>query len=202
MSDHNQDSEQKNIAQHNTIKEYFENHPNLDINTKDVVDWVSKIYLERTGKVFRDPDRGIRYLYQKGFLQKVAKGVYRYNPEYAQNKRQEDFTTGQKKEILKRDGYKCVICGVGRENGADLHVDHIKPKDMGGLATIENGQTLCSQHNFLKKNLKQTETGKKMFIRLYELAKKENNQELQGFCESILQTFEDFQINGHIEWKK
>lgn len=123
-------------------------------------------------------------------------------PKYIQKKKQKNFTTVQKKEILNRDVYKCVICGAGRENGVELHVDHIKPKDMGGLATIENGQTLCSQHNFLKKNLKQTETGKKMFIRLYELAKKENNQALQEFCIEILNTFENFNINGHIEWKK
>ena len=41
-----------------------------------------------------------------------------------------------------------------------------------------------------------------MFIRLYELSKKEGNQELQEFCIEILQTFEDFNINGHIEWEK
>ncbi len=202
MSDINNESTEKSLVQLNIIREYFEMNPDVEIHTKDIVDWVSATYLERTGKIFRDPDRGIRSLYQKGFLLKIAKGVYKYDPQYAQNKRQADFTVSQKNEILKRDGYKCVICGASRENGADLHVDHIKPKDMGGLATIENGQTLCSQHNFLKKNLKQTETGKKMFIRLYELSKKDNNQELIDFCETILQTFEDFKINGHIEWKK
>jgi hypothetical protein len=41
-----------------------------------------------------------------------------------------------------------------------------------------------------------------MFIRLYELSKKENNKELQEFCIEILKTFEDFNINGHIEWRK
>ena len=202
MSDINNESTEKSLVQLNIIREYFEMNPDVEIHTKDIVDWVSATYLERTGKIFRDPDRGIRSLYQKGFLLKIAKGVYKYDPQYAQNKRQADFTVSQKNEILKRDGYKCVICGASRENGADLHVDHIKPKDMGGLATIENGQTLCSQHNFIKKKLKQTETGKKMFIRLYELSKKDNNQELIDFCETILQTFEDFKINGHIEWKK
>jgi hypothetical protein len=201
VSDINESTE-KSLVQLNIIREYFEMNPDVEIRTKDIVDWVSSTYLERTGKIFRDPDRGIRSLYQKGFLLKIAKGIYKYDPQYAQNKRQADFTMAQKNEILKRDGYKCVICGAGRENGADLHVDHIKPKDMGGLAIIENGQTLCSQHNFLKKNLKQTETGKKMFIRLYELSKKENNQELIDFCEAILQTFEDFKINGHVVWKK
>ena len=150
MSDIHQEPTEKSSVQLNIIKEYFEMHPDVEIHTKDVVDWVNSTYLERTGKIFRDPDRGIRSLYQKGFLQKIAKGVYKYDPKYAQNKRQADFSSAQKNEILKRDGYKCVICGAGRENGAELHVDHIKPKDMGGLATIENGQTLCSSFKFKK----------------------------------------------------
>lgn len=41
-----------------------------------------------------------------------------------------------------------------------------------------------------------------MFIRLYELAKKEKNKTLQDFCAHILQVYEDHDINGHIEWKK
>jgi hypothetical protein len=161
VSDINNESTEKSLVQLNIIREYFEMNPDVEIHTKDIVDWVSATYLERTGKIFRDPDRGIRSLYQKGFLLKIAKGVYKYDPQYAQNKRQADFTVSQKNEILKRDGYKCVICGASRENGADLHVDHIKPKDMGGLATIENGQTLCSQHNFLKKILSRPKQGKR-----------------------------------------
>lgn len=149
------------ITQKELLIEFFKNNPNRNIEHPEVVDWVTQEYKNRTGLVFRDPDRGIRKLHQSGFLIKVKKGVYRYEPELEQNKELEDFTEKQKSEILKRDGYKCVICGKGKEDGVELHVDHIKPKDYGGKATIENGQTLCSQHNFLKKNLKQTETGKK-----------------------------------------
>jgi pimeloyl-ACP methyl ester carboxylesterase len=67
---------------------------------------------------------------------------------------------------------------------------------------IENGQTLCSQHNFLKKNLNQTETAKKMFIHLYELSKKKGEKTLFEFSKEILKIFEKFGINGHIEWNK
>ena len=70
--------------------------------------------------------------------------------------------------------YKYVICGRGKADGVEIQADHIKPKELGGKAEIENGQTLCAQHNFQKKYYKQTETGKKFFIRLYEVAKKEN----------------------------
>jgi len=113
-----------------------------------------------------------------------------------------DFTLAQKKEILKRDLYKCVICGYSEKEGVELHIDHIRPKSLGGLNEIENGQTLCAKHNVIKKNLKQTETGKKMYIQLYELARKENNTELILFCQDILKVFEKYDINGHIEWKE
>jgi hypothetical protein len=57
-------------------------------------------------------------------------------------------------------------------------------------------------HNFRKKNYNQTETGKKMFINLYELAKKEKDKELLNFCKDILKTFKKHKINGHIEWEE
>src|SRR3989338_5406437 len=191
-----------NHAQKDLIIEFFKKNPSRDIKHPEVVDWVVATYKKRTGNVFRDPDRAIRQLAQSGFLIKISKGVYKYDPEKAYKRELEDFTAVQKEAILKRDGYKCVICGRGKKDGVDLHVDHIKPKDFGGEATIENGQTLCSQHNFIKKNLKQTETGKKMFIRLYELAKNEGNDELKKFCADILETYEKHNINGHIIWKR
>ncbi|WP_235852195.1 HNH endonuclease [Helicobacter mehlei] len=43
----------------------------------------------------------------------------------------EDFSPALKKQILERDGYACVICGAGQKEGMELHVDHIKPKDLG-----------------------------------------------------------------------
>ena len=161
----------KEITQEEIIKEFYENNPKRDIAHPEVVDWVTQEYFNRTGKVFRDPDRSIRKLAQSGFLIKIEKGVYRYDPDFIKKRELEDFTLKQKQEILQRDNYKCVICGKVRENGIELHIDHIKPKELGGNASISNGQTLCAQHNFQKKTLNQTETGKKMFIRLYELAK-------------------------------
>lgn len=194
--------EKNNIVQKDLIIEFFKKNPNRDIKHPEIVDWVVSAYKNKTGNVFRDPDRAIRQLAQSGFLIKIAKGIYRYDPEKAYKRELQDFTPSQKQEILERDDYKCVICGRGKKEGVDLHIDHIKPKDFGGEATIENGQTLCSQHNFIKKNFKQTETGKKMFIRLYDLAKSENNEDLIKFCADVLETYEKHNINGHIVWKR
>lgn len=182
--------------------EYFQKHPNRDIPHPEIVDWATSELKKRTGEVFRDPDRQIRQLSQQGYLIKISKGVYRYEPDAVNNRELEEFTASQKKKIFERDGYKCVICGRGEKEGFELHADHIKPRELGGKATIENGQTLCSQHNIMKKALKQTETGKKMFIRLYELAKNDNEKELQKFFAEVLEVYEKNKINSHIVWKK
>lgn len=189
----------KQISQLDLIMEFFKANPKRDISHPEVVDWVSVEWQKRTGKVFRDPDRGIRSLHQRGYLQKIAKGVYRYEPEMVHLREDlEDFSPALKKQILERDGYKCVICGFGKKEGVELHIDHIKPKDLGGKATLQNGQTLCARHNFLKKNLKQTETGKKMFLQMLETAKENDDKELIAFLREVLEVYEKHNINGHI----
>lgn len=184
------------------IKEYFSTYPKQAIPHGPVVDWVELKYIKQYKRKPRDTWRAIRKLHEEGFLVKVKKGIYKYDPAVVKSKNIEEFTEEQKNKILKRDNYKCVICGKGKKDGVELHVDHIKPKYLGGTATIENGQTLCAQHNFIKKSLKQTETGKKMFIRLYELAKSEDNKELITFCTDILKVYEEHNINSHIGWKR
>ncbi|MCL6524638.1 MAG: HNH endonuclease [Thermoflavifilum sp.] len=184
------------------IIEYFKDHPNQELPHRPVVDWVEEKYKKLYHRKPRDTWRAIRRLHQQGFLIKVKKGVYKYDPEFVTKKEIEDFTPELKEQILKRDGYKCVICGRSAMEGYELHVDHILPKDKGGKATLENGQTLCSICNFRKKNYNQTESGKKMFIRLWETAKRIGDTETKKFCEEILKTYEKFNINGHIEWKK
>lgn len=188
--------------QSNLILEYFKKNPKREIRHPEIVDWAVEKFKKRTGKVFRDPDRAIRKLSQQGQLIKISKGVYKYDPDFIKNRKLEDFTSVQKKEIFERDNYKCVICGKGVKEGVEIHVDHIKPKELGGEAKIENGQTLCAQHNFQKKHYKQTETGKKMFIRLCELADKSGDKKLTNFCENILKIYEEHDINGHIVWDR
>ena len=192
----------KSLTQLDLLMEYFQKNPNRDIPHPEIVDWATNEWTKRTSGIFRDPDRGIRRLHQDGYLIKVKKRVYRYDPDAVKQKDLEDFPAGQKAEILKRDNYKCIICGRSEKDGVELRVDHIKPKDRGGKATVANGVTLCSQHDFMKENSDLTETAKRMFICLYELAKEENYEEIQDFCADVLQIYEDHDINGHIEWIK
>ena len=190
------------INQRDLIFSYYKDRPRQAIPHAEVVDWATSEWTRQTGKVFRDPDRSIRRLHQDGKLQKLSKGVYCYDPELVSDPQLEDFTAAQRAAILKRDNYQCVVCGLGRENGVELQVDHIRPKDKGGRATIENGQTLCGPHNFRKKNYGRTESGKKMFIRLLHLAQEERDSALCAFIQDVLLTYERHGINGHIEWNQ
>jgi len=51
-------------------------------------------------------------------------------------------------KILKRDRYKCRICGSKK----DLVLDHITPFSKGGVTEINNLQTLCKKCNREKGN--------------------------------------------------
>jgi predicted restriction endonuclease len=50
-------------------------------------------------------------------------------------------------KILKRDEYKCRICGRSANDGARLEVDHIFPRAKGGKDNPENLWTLCFDCN-------------------------------------------------------
>jgi hypothetical protein len=54
--------------------------------------------------------------------------------------------------------------------------------------------------DFIKQFKKKT--GKKMFIRMLEIAKKSNEKDLIKFLEEVLSVYEKYDINGHIIWKK
>ncbi len=181
--------------------EYFMRHPYQDLEHGPVVDWVTEQWLRQGNPTPpRDPWRVIRRLHQEGWLIKVKKGIYRYEPKAALQSSLDDFTPEQKQMILERDNYRCVICGRGREEGFELHVDHIKPRHLGGKSVIENGQALCSQCNYRKKTYQQTETGKRMFIRLLEIAMREGDEKIVNFCLEILKIYKKYQINDHIKW--
>lgn len=52
-----------------------------------------------------------------------------------------------KKEVWKRDGGKCVICG----NSENLHFDHELPFSKGGTSlSVKNIRLLCMKHNLQK----------------------------------------------------
>lgn len=181
------------------IMEYFRNHPKKNLEHGPVVDWVTQQYLKDHISPPRDPWRAIRKLHQEGWLIKVSKGVYCYDPDHIREIELWDFPPDIKEEIFKRDNYKCVVCGRGKADGVELCADHIKPKDKGGDNSIHNGQTLCMEHNLLKKNYSQTEAGKKYFIKIYNQAMLNKDEKMIKFCKDIFDIYNKHHINSHIK---
>ncbi|MFN3306456.1 MAG: HNH endonuclease [Candidatus Kapaibacteriota bacterium] len=181
------------------VIEYFSNHQDEELPHGPVVDWVEEQYIKRYGRKPRDIWRTIRRLHQEGILIKVQKGIYKYSPDKIQRRELLEFPPEMRKAIFERDGYKCIVCGRGKEDGVEIHADHKIPIDKGGTNTLENGQTLCSEHNFLKKNYSQTEFGKRFLIKLYNEAIEKGDDRIILFCKEIFDVYDKFGINGHIE---
>ena len=62
------------------------------------------------------------------------------------------MTDSLRYDILKRDGFRCVICGRTANDGVKLHVDHIIPIAKGGKTVKENLRTLCEECNWGKRD--------------------------------------------------
>lgn len=52
--------------------------------------------------------------------------------------------------VLKRDHFRCQICGATQADGVKLHVDHIVPIAKGGKTELSNLRTLCDRCNLGK----------------------------------------------------
>lgn len=50
-------------------------------------------------------------------------------------------------KIMRRDGYKCRLCGMAADDGVKLHIDHIVPVAKGGKTKETNLWTLCQPCN-------------------------------------------------------
>lgn len=55
--------------------------------------------------------------------------------------------------IMERDGFKCTLCGHGRDQGVLLQVDHKIARVHGGKDTEENLRVLCIDCNIGKRDL-------------------------------------------------
>ena len=54
--------------------------------------------------------------------------------------------------VLRRDRFRCQICGTTAKDGAELEIDHIIPVSKGGKTVMDNLQTLCKRCNRGKSN--------------------------------------------------
>ena len=184
------------------VLEYFKAHPNEELEHAPVVDWVTEQVVKAGYEPPRDIWRTIRSLHDRKILIYIQKGVYKYDPDHRPEDKpveRRDFTPEVREAIFKRDNYRCVFCGLGKEDNVEIAVDHKVPWSKGGKSTLENGQTLCDKHNNMKKDYDQTTAGKNYFIEIHNTAIANDDQQMIAFCESVFDAYDEHDMNGHIE---
>lgn len=81
----------------------------------------------------------------------VKNGVIRQSEkEHFVKKQRAAMSNSLRYDILKRDGFRCQICGATQNDGVKLHVDHIIPVSKGGKTEKSNLRTLCDMCNLGK----------------------------------------------------
>lgn len=80
----------------------------------------------------------------KNLIEKKKSRKYKIKKERAK------LTDSLRYDILKRDGFRCQICGATADDGVKLHIDHILPVSKGGLTVTNNLRVLCDKCNLGK----------------------------------------------------
>lgn len=88
----------------------------------------------------------IKQIIEKSKLQLEYNQTKEARKKFERNK----LTKSLRYDVLRRDNFKCVICGRTSQDGAFLHVDHILPIARGGETKLDNLQTLCENCNLGK----------------------------------------------------
>ena len=67
--------------------------------------------------------------------------------EYQKKKERSKMSSSLRYDILKRDHFRCQLCGRSASDGVELEVDHIIPISKGGKTVPDNLRTLCKDCN-------------------------------------------------------
>ncbi len=83
----------------------------------------------------------------KWIEEKEADRLYKASEQYRKKEERGKLTPGLRYDILKRDNFKCQICGRTQSDGVTLEVDHKVPIAKGGKTEPDNLWTLCRDCN-------------------------------------------------------
>ena len=108
---------------------------------------IENVYISPQG---RNQYYDSRTFYQSEIIKTFSKIKEQKNFEAKKQEERSKMSDSLRYDILKRDGFKCTICGATAQEGAKLHIDHIVPVSKGGKTTKSNLRTLCSRCNFGK----------------------------------------------------
>lgn len=119
----------------------------------------AKPYVTKYGSWYNALEKFVDYM-NKDEVEQIKQVTRRTEDEHQNNKIMTHKTSSNinlrlRYQVLKRDNFKCVICGrsPAKDPNIELHIDHIIPWSKGGETIIDNLRTLCSDCNLGKSNI-------------------------------------------------
>lgn len=112
---------------------------------------------ERTIRIMREKEKHLhevaekkRNRYEKAKRERLEKekALPEHRRFIAEQRRL--MTDSLRYDVLKRDNFRCQLCGASAKDGIKLHVDHIFPVSKGGKTEMSNLRTLCERCNMGK----------------------------------------------------
>ena len=104
---------------------------------------------------------GKNVLYERDIRRAAAKirqdTAVKNSEEYRRKAERQRVTDRLRYQIMRRDGFRCQLCGASQADGVKLHVDHIIPISKGGTSDERNLRTLCDRCNLGKGDLLEDE---------------------------------------------
>lgn len=120
-------------------------------------------YLYRETEVELSPRSIQRVLQAEGIMRPIgeafrnamARGrvIWQLEEDKKRRKKARQLNKGLRYKILKRDNFRCQICGISGVEGGLLQVDHIIAQCNGGGDEMDNLRTLCLKCNIGKREV-------------------------------------------------
>lgn len=107
--------------------------------------------------LYYTPQRGSKHEFNRDYscdrLIELQEEIKKAETHKAQREEERSkMTNSLRYDVLKRDGFRCVLCGASADDGVKLHIDHIIPVSKGGQTTMGNLRTLCDRCNTGKRD--------------------------------------------------
>ena len=121
-------------------------NPILNIDIK-----ILATYTSPAGKKYYKKEKSYNYAeFAKIFIKTEKLIKSKQTREFRIKKERAKLSDSVRYDVLRRDGFRCLICGATAQDGVKLHVDHIFPVSKGGLTEMSNLRTLCERCNLGK----------------------------------------------------
>jgi len=176
--------------------EWFKESPRRKFTNEEIKELLPKAYLIKTGKKLQDPTRSARELAEAGRIQKqpaVKARHYWYDPQL--EVLPEEFDDEEKRKILERDNFRCVVCGKGVVDGAKVTVGYAMSTRRGGKLNTENGRTLCPLHRWTLETAQVSDEAQRNWRKLRKKLPEVGAPQAQNFWNELVQLLRKYGID-------